>query len=120
MSRPEKTRPSHEEYFMTIAMAVRLRANCLGTRVGAVIALEDRLISAGYNGTPSHMRNCDEGGCYRCANREKKFESGSAYDVCICVHAEQNALLSAARFGSRYRARQCSPPRARASVARRS
>src|SRR5215813_7081588 len=46
----------------------------------------------------SNMQNCDEGGCDRCSNREH-YTSGSGYDVCICVHAEQNALLSAARFG---------------------
>jgi dCMP deaminase len=39
-------------------------------------------------------------GCYRCNNREQKFAPSTAYDVCICVHAEQNALLSAGRFGS--------------------
>ena len=93
-------RPERHEYYMHIAMAVRRRANCLGNRVGAVLVLEDRIIATGYNGTPEDMVNCDEGGCDRCANRAK-YESGQGYDVCICVHAEQNALLSAARFGIR-------------------
>ena len=44
------------------------------------------------------MTNCDEGGCERCANPDR-YKSGTAYDICICVHAEQNALLAAARFG---------------------
>jgi dCMP deaminase len=87
-----------DEYMMGIALAVRERANCPGNRVGAVISLRGRIVSTGYNGTPSGMPNCDEGGCERCANRGK-FPSGTGYDVCICVHAEQNALLSAARFG---------------------
>ncbi|MCI0435316.1 MAG: dCMP deaminase family protein, partial [Gemmatimonadetes bacterium] len=91
-------RPDRSEYYMGIALAVRSRANCLRSRVGAVLVREDRIISTGYNGTPQHMRNCDEGGCERCANRDK-FPPGMGYDVCICVHAEQNALLSAARFG---------------------
>ena len=95
----ESVRPEHPEYFMQIAMAVRERANCLGSRVGAVLVLGDRVIATGYNGTPENMTNCDEGGCDRCANREH-YESGTAYDICICVHAEQNALLSAARFGT--------------------
>lgn len=85
-------------YFMGIAYAVREKANCLGSRVGAVIVQEQRIISTGYNGTPSGMPNCLEGGCYRCAHRQE-FASGSGYDLCICVHAEQNALLAAARFG---------------------
>lgn len=84
---------------MAIAMAVRLRANCKGNRVGAVIALNNRIVSTGYNGTPENMPNCLEGGCYRCENRAKEFKSAEAYDLCICVHAEQNAILAAARFG---------------------
>lgn len=83
---------------MGIAMAVRERANCLGNRVGAILVLHDRTISTGYNGTPEDMPNCDEGGCERCARRER-YGPGKGYDVCICVHAEQNALISAARFG---------------------
>lgn len=92
-------RPEHDEYFMRIAFSVRDRANCLGQRVGAVLVQDNRIISTGYNGTAEKMDNCDEGGCYRCANREE-FKSGTAYDLCICVHAEQNALLSAGRFGA--------------------
>jgi dCMP deaminase len=84
---------------MLIAMAVRRRANCIGNRVGAVLVLDDRIISTGYNGTPQNMPNCDEGGCERCAHREK-YGTSTGYDVCICVHAEQNALISAARFGT--------------------
>jgi dCMP deaminase len=91
-------RPELHEYFMGIAIAVQKRANCTGRRVGAVIVIDDRIVSAGYNGTPEDMPNCDEGGCHRCANPEK-YPSGTAYDLCICVHAEQNAILSAARFG---------------------
>ncbi|MCC7365171.1 MAG: dCMP deaminase family protein [Dehalococcoidia bacterium] len=91
-------RPSMDEYFMQIAFAVRARANCRGQRVGALIVKDARIIATGYNGTPSNMQNCEEGGCYRCANREQ-FPSGAGYDLCICVHAEQNAILAAARFG---------------------
>ena len=61
--------------------------------------LDNRIISTGYNGTPENMVNCLDGGCYRCANRDKSYKSGEAYDLCICVHAEQNAILAAARFG---------------------
>ena len=98
MSETTYHRPDPDEYFMHIAMAVRKRANCLGNRVGAVITLDGRIVSTGYNGTPSGMPNCLDGGCRRCANRER-YPSGTGYDLCICVHAEQNALLAAARFG---------------------
>jgi dCMP deaminase len=91
-------RPEHKDYFMGIAMAVRARANCVGNRVGAILVTGNRIISTGYNGTPENMTNCLDGGCYRCANRDK-YPKGTSYDLCICVHAEQNALLAAARFG---------------------
>lgn len=83
---------------MLLALTARSRADCTGRKVGAVIVREDRVISTGYNGTPIGMPNCSEGGCHRCAHPEE-FKAGSAYDLCICVHAEQNALLAAARFG---------------------
>ena len=91
-------RPDFDHYFMGLAMAVRTRANCLGSKVGAVIVKGHRVLATGYNGTPSKMKNCLDGGCERCANPDR-YESGQGYDVCICVHAEQNAILAAARFG---------------------
>jgi len=90
---------TRDEYYMTLAMAVRKKANCLGRKVGAVIVRENRVIATGYNGTPEGMTNCLDGGCVRCKNKES-YASSVGYDVCICVHAEQNALISAARFGN--------------------
>ncbi len=95
---PRQTLLTDHEYFMGIAMAVRQRANCRGNRVGSVAVLNGRVVSTGYNGTPHGMTNCMDGGCRRCLHRDK-YPSGTAYDLCICVHAEQNVLLSAARFG---------------------
>jgi len=95
----KNARRNRHKYFMAIAMAVRSRANCKGNRVGAVIVVQNRIVSTGYNGTPENMPNCLAGGCYRCKNRDKAYKSGEAYDLCICVHAEQNAILAAARFG---------------------
>jgi dCMP deaminase len=89
-----------DEYFMGIAFAVRERANCRGNRVGAVIVRGNRVIATGYNGVPEGMPNCLDGGCLRCSNPGGIFPSGHGYDICICVHAEQNAVLSAARFGT--------------------
>jgi len=91
--------PSDDDYFMGIAMAVRRKANCTGNRVAAVVVKNKRVIATGYNGTPEGMTNCLDGGCLRCRNPDGQFKSGTGYDLCICVHAEQNALLSAARFG---------------------
>jgi len=88
-----------DEYYMGIAIAVREKANCCGRKVGAVIVRENRIISTGYNGTPEGMTNCIDGGCVRCRDRDT-YKASVGYDVCICVHAEQNALITAARFGN--------------------
>jgi dCMP deaminase len=72
----KQNRPHRNNYFMGIAFAVRERADCKGQKVGAVIVVEDRIISTGYNGTPSKMRNCSDGGCVRCENRGKTYPSG--------------------------------------------
>lgn len=87
-----------QAYYMQIADAVRQKASCDKRLVGAVVVLGNRIVSTGYNGTPEGMTNCNQGGCYRCGHPEL-YDPGKAYDVCICVHAEQNALLTAARFG---------------------
>jgi dCMP deaminase len=98
--RSGRRRPDWDEYFMLIAVATRERAECIGRHVGAVLVREGRIVATGYNGTPRGFPRCNESerGCHRCAHREQ-YPRGSAYDVCICVHAEQNAILQAARLG---------------------
>lgn len=98
MERPVLPQLSFDEYYMNLALAVRRRANCVGTRVGAILVKDNRVRATGYNGVPEHMANCEEGGCERCANRDR-YKGGEGYDLCICVHAEQNALMVAARYG---------------------
>lgn len=87
---------SKDDYYLRIAQAVSARANCVGRKVGAVIVKADRIVATGYNGTAAGMPNCLEGGCWRC---NEGREQGGGYDICSCVHAEGNALASAARFG---------------------
>src|SRR5262245_33974748 len=79
-----RDRPPWDEYFMNIARVVASRSNCIKRKVGAVIALDRRIISTGYNGTPRGIRNCNEGGCPRCAGAA---ESGTRLDECLCSHA---------------------------------
>jgi dCMP deaminase len=90
-------KPDREEYFLNIAKAVAGRADCLRRKVGAVLVQEERIVSTGYNGTPKGLLNCTDGGCHRCKHDE--YEPGKHYDICVCVHAEANALAAAARFG---------------------
>jgi dCMP deaminase len=95
---PPSSKPDWNAYFMSIAIAVRARADCTGNRVGAILVKDHFIIATGYNGTPSGAPNCSAGGCERCAHPDR-YPSGQGYDLCICVHAEANALLMAARVG---------------------
>lgn len=91
------TRPDWDTYFMRIAAVAATRANCSRRQVAAIVVLDQRIISTGYNGTPRGVLNCFEGGCARCAG---KVPSGSSLEECICVHAEQNAICQAAYHGT--------------------
>ncbi len=104
--RKAAVRPTPEQYFMLLAVATRERAACLGRHVGAVLVADQRIIATGYNGTPTGFPNCDEGGCHRCAHPDD-YARGRGYDVCICVHAEQNAVLQAARLGYSVQSARC-------------
>ncbi len=89
-------RPSWDDYFMSIARAVASRSNCVKRKVGCVIALDRRIVSTGYNGTPRGTRNCNEGGCPRC---NRFAESGAGLGECLCSHGEENAITQAAYHG---------------------
>lgn len=82
------------EYFLDIAKTCSSRSNCLRAQVGAVIVGKDNKIKAtGYNGTPSGVVSCLElGFCYRVKN---KIPSGTKYETCRSIHAEQNAIIQA-------------------------
>lgn len=93
-------KPSWDEYFMEMAEFVKRRADCIRGHTGAVIVKDFRIISTGYNGTPHKIKNCSEGGCLRCKKREEgKIERYQYEESCICVHAEQNAIVQAAYLG---------------------
>ncbi|NTU46006.1 cytidine deaminase [Candidatus Roizmanbacteria bacterium] len=93
-------RPSWHEYFMKIAEDTKLRSNCIRRQVGAIIVKDKRIIATGYNGTPAGITPCFEGGCERCIRREKnELAEGEDKNSCICVHAEQNAIIQCAYHG---------------------
>lgn len=89
-------RPGWDEYFLDIAHVVARRSNCRRRQVAAVIVVDRRIVSTGYNGTPRGIRNCFEGGCPRCAS---DVASGHQLGDCICCHAEENAIVQAAYHG---------------------
>lgn len=90
------TRPDWYTYCMDIAKATARRSNCSRRQVGAIITVNGNIVSTGYNGTPKGVTNCCDGGCPRCANDAPSFGS---YDTCLCCHAEENAIVLAARHG---------------------
>lgn len=90
-------RPSWDEYFMRIAQVASMRSNCIKRKVGAVVVIDRRIVSTGYNGTPRGTRNCNEGGCPRCSDLAA---SGTRLDECLCSHAEENAITQAAYHGT--------------------
>jgi len=89
-------RPSWDEYFMSLARLAATRSTCLRRHVGAVIVKDRMLLSTGYNDTPRGLRNCGDGGCARCAS---DAAAGTGLDTCLCLHAEQNAIIQAAYHG---------------------
>ena len=82
-------------YYLDIAQTVAQRSTCLRRKYGAIIVKNDEVISTGYNGAPRGCTNCsDKGSCKR---EEMNIPSGERYELCRSVHAEQNAIISAAR-----------------------
>ncbi|KAG4305794.1 hypothetical protein PORY_000704 [Pneumocystis oryctolagi] len=87
-------RPSWDTYFMHLASLAALRSNCMKRRVGCVLVRNQRVISTGYNGTPRGFVNCNQGGCKRCNEGQG---NGHNLESCLCLHAEENALLEAGK-----------------------
>jgi dCMP deaminase len=86
---------------MLQAEIAKLRSNCLTRHIGAVIVKDYRQIATGYNGTPSGIKNCFEGGCPRCTARiNGEIKTGESLDRCLCTHAEANAIMQCALFGN--------------------
>ena len=88
-------RTNKQNYYLDIADAVLERSTCLRRKYGAIIVRNDEIISTGYNGAPRGRKNCCELG--RCTREELRIPSGERYELCRSVHAEANAIISAAR-----------------------
>lgn len=89
-------RPTWDEYFMNIAELIKERSTCLRRCVGAVIVKENRILTTGYNGVPPGMSHCEEIGCLR---EKLNVPSGQRHELCRALHAEQNAVIQAAKNG---------------------
>lgn len=87
------TRPSWTEYFLDIAKAVGRRSTCFRRRYGAIIVKDRIIISTGYNGAPRGEANCIDTGI--CERERQHIPKGERYELCVAVHAEQNAIIAA-------------------------
>ena len=88
-------RISKENYYLDIAETVLERATCLRRIYGAIIVKNDEIISTGYNGAPRGRKNCVDMGF--CTREAMQVPRGQRYELCRSVHAEANAIISAAR-----------------------
>ena len=89
-------RPSWDDYFMSIAEQVAGRSTCLRRSIGAVLVKDKRILATGYNGTASGLAHCEVVGCIR---EQQGIPSGSRHELCRGIHAEQNAVIQAAKHG---------------------
>ena len=90
-------RPSWDQYFMEMAELTAKRSTCMRRNVGAVIVKDKHAIATGYNGAPRGIKHCeDRGGGLR---QKLNVPSGERHELCMALHAEQNAIIQAAAMG---------------------
>jgi dCMP deaminase len=89
-------RPDWDHYFMQIASVIASRSTCMRRKVGALLVINKRILSTGYNGAPSGLSHCLEVGCLR---EQMNVPSGERHELCRGLHAEQNAIIQAAVHG---------------------
>jgi len=85
--------------FMEMAEMVGKWSSCYqsGRQIGAVIVRDKRILTTGYNGAPAGLKSCSEKG--ECLRRKMDIASGTRHELCYAIHAEQNALIQAAKLG---------------------
>ena len=82
-------------YYLDIAETVSERGTCLRRKYGAIIVKNDEIVSTGYAGAPRGRQNCTD--LMTCRREQLNLKRGERYEICRSVHAEANAIISAAR-----------------------
>ena len=84
---------------MDIARLVSTWSTCFapGRSIGAVIVKDKRIMTTGYNGAPAGVKTCKERG--ECLRTKLGIASGTRHEICYATHAEQNAIIQAAKLG---------------------
>lgn len=83
--------------FMLLTEHIATWSSCLRRQVGAVIVKDKRIMTTGYNGAPAGVKTCIERGS--CMRNEMNIPSGTHAELCYAAHAEQNAIIQAAKEG---------------------
>ena len=86
-----------DKRFMEMAYQVATWSSCVRRSIGCVIVKDKRIMTTGYNGAPAGLKTCRERG--ECLRRKLGIESGTRAEVCYAIHAEQNAIIQAAKLG---------------------
>ena len=88
-----------DKRFMDMAVQIGSWSSCFqeNRHVGAIIVKNKRVIATGYNGAPQGIKSCADK-C-ECLRKKTGIESGTRQEICYAVHAEQNAIIQAARVG---------------------
>jgi dCMP deaminase len=95
---PKVKRPNKFEHYLNRAEVVSEMSTCLRRKIGAIIVSKDGVeLSSGYVGSPRTTDHCIDTGI--CLRRELNIAPGERYELCRSVHAEQNAIINAARTG---------------------
>src|SRR5687768_3823504 len=87
-------RENWDRYFLRVAQAVSTRSTCPRRAVGALFVRERTILSTGYNGAISGMPHCTELG-------HDVDDKGHEKSCSRSIHAEQNAIIQAAKNGVR-------------------
>lgn len=90
MSRRDKI-----NYYLDIAQTISSRGTCIRRNFGAIIVVNDEIISTGYVGAPRGRQNCSDLGY--CTRQRLNIPRGERYELCRSIHAEANAIISASR-----------------------
>ncbi len=88
-----------DKRFMEMTETIATWSSCFkeNRNVGAVIVKNKRILTTGYNGAPAGLPSCkDRKECLRVL---KNIESGTHHELCYAIHAEQNAIIQAAKMG---------------------
>ncbi len=88
-----------DKRYMELAEVVSTWSTCYkeNRNVGAVLVKNNRVLTLGYNGAPAGVKNCLERG--ECLRVKLGIESGTKQETCYSIHAEQNAIVQAAKLG---------------------